>query len=93
VGRAHDGRPVVLTVPPQEIASVECVLVQGHPGQREEEKNEEEIPFGFAAFVKEPRTPELTEEEEWTLFSSVGNEDSNGAAGPRRKRNQEQENS
>jgi hypothetical protein len=93
VGTAHDGKPVVLTVPPNEIASVECVLVQGRPGQREE-KDKDDVPFGFAAFTKEPRTPELTEEDEPTLFSNIVNEDdNNGAATPRDERNQEQENS
>jgi len=94
VGTAHDGRPVVLTVPPQEIASVECVLVQAHPGQREE-KDKDDVPFGFAAFVKEPRTPELTEEEEWTLFSSVASENhpKGVAASARGVSKQEPENS
>jgi hypothetical protein len=91
VGTAHDGKPVVLTVPPEEIASVECVLVQGHPGQREKETDADEIPFGFAAFTKEPRTPEMTEEEEPTLFSNSTN-DTNGASAPRDERKQEQEN-
>jgi len=77
VGTAHDGRPVVLTVPPDEIASVECVLVQGHPGQvapdtdGDGKPDEDDVPFGFAAFTKREDTPELTEEEEPTLFSSV----------------------
>ncbi len=73
VGTAHDGRPVVLTVPPDEIASVECVLVQGHPGQAtpDEAASDEEVPFGFAAFAKREERPQLQEEEELTLFSSV----------------------
>ncbi len=72
VGTAHDGRPVVLTVPPDEIASVECVLVQGHPGQVTPEEGEaDEVPFGFAAFAKRGELPQLDEVEEPTLFSSV----------------------
>ena len=72
VGTAHDGRPVVLTVPPDEIASVECVLIQGHPGQiTKEEGDEDEIPFGFAAFARRDDRPQLDEVEESTLFSSV----------------------
>lgn len=72
VGTAHDGRPVVLTVPPDEIASVECVLVQGHPGQATpEEGASDEVPFGFAAFAKRGERPQLDEVEEETPFTSV----------------------
>lgn len=71
VGTAYDGRPVVLTVPPDEIASVECVLVQGVAPDGEEAEPAEDIPFGFAAFSGRTSEPELTEVEEPTRFSSV----------------------
>ena len=76
VGTAHDGRPCVLTVPPIEIASVECVLVENGeiPDSADgvdESGEAESLPFGFAAFVKRGGQPELTEEDELTPFSSV----------------------
>ena len=76
VGTAHDGRPCVLTVPPAEIASVECVLVPEGAvpqagGDEKGEKKDAEIPFGFAAFSKRNDQPELVEEDEPTPFLSV----------------------
>lgn len=72
VGTASDGRPCVLTVPPVEIASVECVLVEGGSGETAGEgEDAETVPFGFAAFAHRKDTPEYLEEEEPTPFSSV----------------------
>ncbi len=70
VGTGSDGRPTVLSVPPIEIASVECVVMvdlAGAPGEDGEEGAE--VPFGFAAFKKRLETPEVEEVEERTLFS------------------------
>jgi hypothetical protein len=77
VGTDHNGRPVVLAVPPTEIASVECLLVpqaqlQQKAGQRSADDPDDE-PFGFAAFQhrKEQQSPEVEEVDEPTLFSQA----------------------
>jgi hypothetical protein len=55
VGTGSDERPTVVSVPPTEIASVECVLV---------EPKEEPQPFGFARYVDMKDRPALEEVEE-----------------------------
>jgi len=55
VGTGADERPTVVSVPPAEIASVECVLV---------EPKEEPEPFGFARSVDMKDRPALEEVEE-----------------------------
>lgn len=63
VGTSSDGRPVVLAVPPTEIASVECVII-GTQETGQETQEEEKEPFGFARWVSQREEPTLEELED-----------------------------
>lgn len=76
VGTGPDGRPTVLSVPPTEIASVECVVLVEMLGSTElgeGDSEDVELPFGFAAFKHRLAKPQVEEVEEPTLFSHRGN--------------------
>lgn len=69
IGSGPDGRPTALSVPPNQIASVECVLVPQamHARALEKHKDEqEEQAFGFARFAQMRDRPELEEVEDQT---------------------------
>ena len=72
IGTAPDGRPTVLSVPPTEIASVECVVlvdVAAAAAQAQQHEKDGDKPFGFAAYKQRLDAPEVEEVEEQTLFS------------------------
>ncbi|MCA9292844.1 MAG: hypothetical protein KDA20_03425 [Phycisphaerales bacterium] len=71
VGAGPDGRPAVVSVPPREIASVECVVMVPMPGMEGMDEGDGTMPepFGFAAFKQRLEKPEVKEVEEPTLFS------------------------
>ena len=72
VGRAPDGLPTVVSVPPDEISSVECVIIgpadmpdpslTGNVDQGDEDNGEDRpVPFGFARWVQDRETPNVEE--------------------------------
>lgn len=63
VGSAADGRPTALVVPPEMLASVECVAVS-QPDAQDDSKEDQTRPFGFAAYQAWDGTLKLEEIEE-----------------------------
>jgi len=76
IGAGPDGRPTAISVPPANIASVECVLIpqNAHNRALDNKPNDtEDEAFGFAQYAQRKSRPELTEIEE-PAASSSGND-------------------